>query len=85
LVAPFYKQRYALYAEAKMEHLALISSGDAVPVDEDVVIGNAIESIVKWNCEFNRERWDNATLPSAPRGDPLVVARSMWTKYGKMI
>ena len=85
LVSPFYQKRYALYADSKV---ALLSSGDGTAfgdIDEDTVVSNAIEAIVKWNCQFSRERWDNDTLPSVPRGDPLVVARALWTKYGNAV
>lgn len=44
-------------------------------------VPGATAAIVKWACEFNREKWNNVSLPSTPVGDPLATARSLWQKY----
>ena len=60
-----------------------------VEVEEDAAANNvrdrkaskATAAIVKWACEFNRQTWNNTTLPSVPRGDPVATARALWHKY----
>lgn len=59
-----------------------------IEVEEDAAANNvhtasskATAAIVKWACEFNRQTWNNATLPSVPRGDPVATARALWHKY----
>jgi hypothetical protein len=50
-------------------------------VDENILAKSSAAAMVQWACNFARGAWDPVATPAAPTGDPVEIARALWTKY----